>query len=254
MSDTDYRSRNMHGIDDRTPLWRVFKADYLIGLLRDRANVLTKPECWDDPFETLMGQCMLTLKPSGPRLSLRGLYSAYYGQCWTNAARETDATWRIYAPAKERGVRVRVSAGRLFDTIFDATDHFRSLKAFLGPISYMDQAAIHDLVLKVGAGATLDGAGLGQARMLLIKRREFDHEAEVRLLYSTIDSKNAIERLRSFPVDPNSLLEELVLDPRLSPSDAKALETTCRSLGYVGPIHHSQLYAPPPFPELAIDY
>jgi hypothetical protein len=244
----------MFGIADDAQLWRVFRLEYLLALLRDRENVLTKPECWDDPFENILGSCTLFLKPSGPRVSLRGIYGAFYGQCWTKGARETDATWRIYSPAPERGARVRVSAGKLFDTILDPRDEHRSLKAFLGPVEYMTQAEIYDFVVREGAAATLGASGLAHARMLMIKRREFDHEDEVRLLYSTIEINQAIDRLRRFPVDPGELIEEIVLDPRLLPPEAATREAELRGAGYSGTIHHSHLYAPPEFPELSIDY
>lgn len=254
------RGNNMCGIADDTPLWRVYKLEYMESAISGRENTLVKPEQWDDPFENFMGQCKAVIQPGGMKVALRGIYGAFYGQCWTRAEQETDATWRIYTPhvkgqgANQLGARVRVLAGKLFDTIYDAGDPHISLKAFLGSVEYRDEEQIRAMIRNEGGPMTFDGSGLSQARALMVKRLEFEHEQEVRLLYNRIDVKTAAHNLATFPIDPSALFDETVLDPRLEAAEAAAFESSFRSAGYTGDIRQSQLYRLPNFPDLVIDY
>jgi hypothetical protein len=191
----------MHGLSEDTPLWRVTKFDYVLDMLNTRTNVLVKPFLWEDPFENFLGNSVGRL-PDGTLLALRGIYGAFYGQCWTSASSETDATSRIYAPDKNRGVRIRVSAGKLFDTIFDKSDRTAGVRAFLAPVRYLTEANLVKEFTANGTSLTLDPSGLGQARALSLKREAFTHEHEVRLLYSLIDVNAAVSDTRAFPCDP----------------------------------------------------
>ena len=53
----DQRRPNMFGLDDQTPLWRVFQTRHLLDAVRNKRLVLVKPSCWDDPFENFLSQC-----------------------------------------------------------------------------------------------------------------------------------------------------------------------------------------------------
>jgi hypothetical protein len=74
----------MHGLRDHTPLWRVFKLDFLVALFRTKKNILVKPAKWEDPFENLLGNCFGGIRSSGITIRLRAIYGAFYGQCWTS--------------------------------------------------------------------------------------------------------------------------------------------------------------------------
>lgn len=254
-TDPAMRLRNMHGLSEDAPLWRIFQLTHLEEMFRSRTNTLVKPKVWDDPFENFLGKCFGRLTNDGNKLvSLRGLYDGFYGQCWTSLPDETDALWRIYAPGSRRGARVRVRAGPLFDTVYCAHDKYRTIRCFIGPVEYLSIEHIEDLVVNEGMFHTFDPSGLGQARSLLIKRGSFEHEAEVRLLYNVGDSHEAVDDLKRFPCDPTALVEDILLDPRMTHTEAGDYIVTLRSLGYEGSAAPSDLYAPPAFPVLDIDY
>ncbi|WP_217411417.1 hypothetical protein [Marinobacterium ramblicola] len=84
--------------------------------------------------------------------------------------------------------------------------------------------------------------GIGHARSLLIKREPVDHEREVRLIFVEPGDDHDNSLLLPIEINPDTLFEEVVLDPRLQADDAKARETEIRSFGYNGPITKSELY------------
>ena len=63
----------------------------------------------------------------------------------------------------------------------------------------------------------------GFADLLCIKREAFDHENEVRLLFQDMNSsspKKGKNGVFSYPLKPNDVFDEVVLDPRISDLEA----------------------------------
>jgi hypothetical protein len=120
-------------------------------------------------------------------------------------------------------------------------------------VEYLPAQELIALVASSGADLTFDSTGLGQAKCLMIKRIEFRHEGEVRLLYSKIDIASAVDDYVPFDFDSSRLVEDVVLDPRLSPAACDQYSAEIRASGYAGPLRQSDLYKVPSFPVLNID-
>ena len=69
------------------------------------------------------------------------------------------------------------------------------------------------------------------------------HESEIRLIY---EARNASEirddNFFDIDIEPNDLIEEIVLDPRLLDDEFIAIKNKYEKPGYTGPIRHSKLY------------
>jgi hypothetical protein len=115
-------------------------------------------------------------------------------------------------------------------------------QAFIGRVRYLrkkELTAFANTVLRDG----LSPAAL--ARTLLVKRRAFVHENEVRLLYLEKDKSPASD-LFAYEVDPHALIEQIMVDARLGKDAANALQGEIRAkTGFRGDIKRSLLYAPP---------
>ncbi len=241
------RAKNfINGLTRDDILYRYFPLDRFLKMLSDRQWALVKFSEWEDPFENFVYSAQVTSKAGIP-VDLTNLRDSVFGQCWS-LHQETDALWRIYSPNKS-AVKVRVRASALFDSLY-GTGEGTVLHLFFGKVMYKcvadiealmkDQAAIHK-----GLFST-DGAGM--IEYLLVKREEFSHENEARLIYQTEtrDPRNK-DKMLIFPLDPNSIVEEVVLDPRLSDSDATQTRNKIKAAGFVGDVRKSDLYAPPRF-------
>ncbi len=223
------------------PVYHVFKKKWFVSLLETGKNVLQHPSMWEDPFENFLLTCT-GIASEGEPVSLEGLSENWYGQCWTKN-RDSDAMWRIYSPCRT-GVCVSTTVEKLFASIVDTADQFANLKYFIGEVSYESEEAIEDFLSKTSFWQiALGGQADGFARTLLVKRPEFSHENEVRLLYHDVgETKIGSSRRASFNVDPNDLLSEVILDPRLSPEDVESAQKEFESLGCNVPIVQSPLY------------
>ena len=98
--------------------------------------------------------------------------------------------------------------------------------------------------LSIGAG------GERFADLLCIKREAFQHEDEVRLLFQDIDlgrGRLGTNGVFSYPLNPNCIFDEVVLDPRLSDSEAQAMTLQLEAAGCTLSITKSELYESPKF-------
>jgi hypothetical protein len=87
--------------------------------------------------------------------------------------------------------------------------------------------------------------------LLCNKREALQHEAEARLLFQDIDPKQGMNETLVYPLDPNVIFKEIVIDPRLNDNAAGALIAELRSAGCTLPIRRSELHRSPTFTILA---
>ena len=87
--------------------------------------------------------------------------------------------------------------------------------------------------------------GIGCVATLLRKRQEFEHESEVRLLY--MDPTNSMRSQQVLPVNcvPSELIQEMLLDPRSTISEATTVRRRIQCLGYRKKVTQSKLYQTP---------
>ncbi|MEX1138928.1 MAG: DUF2971 domain-containing protein [Bacteroidota bacterium] len=243
----NYRSRNIIGFDINSTIFRVFSSsDWLIDAIRNQSLTLVKPNTWDDPFENVVFRSTATMK-DGRRVGFSKIERLFYGLCWTLNGAETDALWRIYSPRKE-GVRVQVNASRLYDSFFNLDNEFAILSYFIGKVDYLSEAKIKEKFEnpEILSAFVFDSTAQGNALTLLVKRTEFAHENEVRLIYrgnkERDDLRNPFYR---FHIDPNDLFEEALFDPRMPDNRYSCYSDELKKLGFKNKISKSSLYSLP---------
>ena len=249
---------NLIRIDDPdVPIFRTFRFHYFRDVLRLQELALVSPSLWDDPFENFLLGCAINYMVEGKwqQVFFDRVRKHVYAQCWSMAA-ESDALWRIYSTVDknpqtlrtrtvdQEGVKVRTTPRKLLQALWTGSPSQPESTCFLGLVQYMSQQAAAqraaDEALKSGLNAF--AGGVGHAEAMLIKREPFQHEQEVRLVF--VDDRRGFGTIpvMSIRIDPNSLFDEMVLDPRLHPDDVRERTDELRSLGFIGPVRQSDLY------------
>lgn len=120
------------------------------------------------------------------------------------------------------------------------------IKYFIGKVDYLPEQTIASWFSNPQnvSQMMLDSTGRGPVLGLLLKRIEFKHEDEVRLVCH--DSQLAGQSVVQFDIDPNQLFDEVVLDSRMSASLVQPFTDNLKKLGVTIPISSSTLYNPPP--------
>lgn len=247
--------------DLETPIYRIYDLTRFEEMLASRQNVLVNPSMWDDPFENFFLERTEVVDPNSvSTIPLKNLAKDWYGQCWS-LNEDTDAMWRIYSPSpKEKngsnsdrkiGVKVATTIGRLLNDLSAVGSPAPEQQFFVGKVKYHTEAEISEFMtdltfFNISVGA--DGEHF--AELLCIKREAFKHESEIRLIFqvhTTNTNQVGVGGIYKYPVDPNRMFDEVVLDPRLADSDVNEIRDRLAKQGCNLPIKKSTLYQAPSF-------
>jgi hypothetical protein len=239
---------NFENIDPNTPVYRVYPIDRVLELFTQRKNTLVKPNLWDDPFENIVFQ-QTALLQNGQRVYFSNIRERYYGQCWTLSTDETDALWRIYSPDK-KGVRVKTTFGKLWDSYYNPNYQWASIAFFIGKIQYETVNEIKTFLENPdNLEMIFDTSGAGSIQTLLIKRMEFQHENEIRLVYAANNETDDLtKKIYQYDIDPIDLIDELLFDPRFDDvDDFVSRQAEINAFGFTKTINKSTMYQLPNF-------
>jgi hypothetical protein len=221
-------------------VYRIFSLERLLELFVTGRNTLVKPAQWDDVFENFILKSPVRLR-SGEIIEYN-FYDRMYGQCWT-LDKASDAMWRIYSSDKN-GIRVRTTIRKLIESLANAQPSLPEVRCCVGKVKYLSDKDLMGI-----ANTTFDDSGIGVDaifKSLLVKRKAFKHENEVRALYQELDDDAYSRGLYRYTVDPHHLIDQIMIDPRRSYPDFKVLKKIIqKTAGFEGEIKRSLLYTLP---------
>lgn len=227
-------------IKPNTKIYRIFPQMRFFSLFEERKNALLRPEKWDDPFENVFLKSQVAL-PNGETGQF-GFRNDVYGQCWTLET-ASDAMWQIYSKGGD-GIRVRTTVGKLIDGMRSVHGKLADVSCFIGRIEYRSEK---ELKAFGGEMITYHPKEFAIARSLLIKRKAYKHENEVRLIFVAPKTTNESDWVYEYEVDPLKLCDQAMVDGRVSEKDFSILRR--RIAKWTGlaenQIRRSSLYTPP---------
>ena len=140
-------------------------------------------------------------------------------------------------------MRVTTTVRALFSKFYDSTDKFASLKYLIGSVEYKPREEIEHFLANTTFTDLASGGQLRKfAKTLLIKRPEFSHENEVRLLFHDLEGNHGQNGVAVFPFPWKDILSEIALDPRLTEAEFQSEKRKLVALGCTVPIVQSELY------------
>lgn len=221
------------------PIYQILPLQYLLQICQSKVlrfnNIYDK---WEDPYELFFLKQNYTR--NGVLVDMLDVARHFYGQCWS-MRRESDAMWRIYSPQKD-GVKIKTTVAKFIDLLYPL--NMQGLVSQFGIVRYDYKTNMiewmrdkyHDFFNAVSDS-------------LFIKRMEFKHEEEIRFILqeATIDDNRQQTPQRSYvelSIDPYNLIEEIILDPRLTPQMYKMYVAGIRqTIGGNIKISQSSLYS-----------
>lgn len=232
---------NLSQKDFEIPIYRIISKKRLIDLFVTKTNVLVHPSCWDDPFENLLLKSKV--KEADGSLTQYPFHQHVYGQCWTTL-KGSDAMWRIYSPNTD-GIRIKTTIKKLISSLNKATAQLGYTTCAIGKVNYWSEQKFHQFGSEVFGGLGVKNDHIFES--LLVKRKAFSHEEEIRLIYHDVE-RRASENLYRYEVNPFELVDQLMIDPRLDKTEANKLKHELVELTGFRPekIKRSLLYAVPP--------
>jgi len=223
------------------PIYRIIPYKRLIDLFKSRENVLVKPDLWDDTFENIDLKAKLRTKDG--EIFQYNIHERMYGQCWT-MERASDAMWRIYSP-KKQGVRIKTTVNNLLDSLCNDTIERQNCEHCIGKVEYLfEKELIKRAKSTFGNNGEITFGNLFKS--LLVKRKAFRHENEIRLMFLDWVNGAGSEKLFKYSIDPHKLISQIMIDPRVSYENFRKIKTDIeKKTGYKGDIKRSLLYRLP---------
>lgn len=174
------------------PIYRIMKAEHLAADASHGYLTLPRVIGWDDPYEgAFLRRCVPIFNPSrgiNEWVGLDGLCKDMFGLCWMRGE-ESDAIWRIYDP-EGKCVRLETTVNTLMRTLYHVRTQSEEgfpdrarIVLYMGDVRYMGQHDLEKWMRTPAHHVIQDDSGREIAKKMLVKREQFAHEKEVRLLY-----------------------------------------------------------------------
>lgn len=228
--------------DYDVPIYRYIPFDNILHLLKSKELLVSQTKLWEDTYENFLVKAKhhWGFTP----VSFHPFLAGFYGQCWT-LLKETDALWRIYSNNK-KGVRIKSRINKLLKASINEINISPNSTRIriIGQVSYLTNNQIETWAQQQNNGFINDKI---LRESLLIKRKEFSHEKEVRLIiHKNIDKEYEVDGIE-FPhirlkIYPNELIEEITFDPRIRETDYETYSHVIKKMGFSNKVTKSKLY------------
>lgn len=239
-----------------TPIHKFFPLRYLSKLLKGELRI-GKVSSWEDVYENFMlKQNYIYENQYAP--SAKKIIDLIFGQSWTDSE-ETDAMWRIYSdinhgslndPFINAAVRIKTTGKKIKEAI-SSCEKYEAI-AYIRKVKYKTLNEIYDWLSRLNLSLVDCSLTNAMADSLFIKRKEFEHESEVRIVFAFSNNKLdvTIPKFLSFSINPDDFIEEYLLDPRLDSEDAELIKKRMVEAGAdADKIKLSKLYQFTPYPK-----
>ena len=217
-------------------MYKYIRLEYVLKMLETKVLRLDNIKKWEDVYENFVDKEDINLLNSSREEMMP---TVYYGQSWTTRE-ESDAMWRIYSNAGS-AVRVKTVYPLLFCALGDWNEKHKDdiIWPTIDYVNYADEDEINKW-LQSNSPMNYWAFGELQREGLFVKRREFEHEKEVRVIMrSHKEERDYIE----IDFDPHKVFREIVIDPRVSEDEFTRQRDDLIARGFDGnKIRKSTLY------------
>lgn len=231
----DYMNINSINLDLSETIYRIYNFEHFIKDLRDNRLTLMNPSVWEDPFENYLLRSTGIYKEID--VSFEDISNSYYALCWS-LREESDGLWRNYKGEKEFAIKVKTTAGKLFNEIYDINDDSHYVKHFIGKVNYVMAQKIID-VFNEKIDILGVSSGIEFAETLFVKRTAFDYEEEIRIVIYNSENHDKLLRIQT---NYDSWVEEIIFDPWVKDDIFENAKQQIQNAGFNGKISKSSLY------------
>jgi len=195
---------------------------------------------WKDNFENFLMRCGHEVNGTKYDNTAKEKMVA---QCWTKE-KYAEAMWGIYAnDPNQRFLRIKSTPRLLLDALCRANPIETSALCRVGRVEYKPTSKIRAYYDK---NKNADVSMQLLFHSLLLKRRAFSHEREVRLMHCAMFGALDEKGLFWYEVDPQKMISQIMADPNRDRSKWRKDKTEIqRETRFLGEIKRSKIYDAP---------
>ena len=227
--------------DLNIPLYRIIPFKRLIEIFETKELTIAPADSWEDVYENFLTKAKFNY--NSIKIGSSGFGEMIYGICWS-LNRETDAMWRIYSTDKS-SVKIKTSLLKLKNSVDSYINEYDNKINFcsIGKVRYKSLKNIIKYYNDLPSGAIQSRFLSYVVKSQFIKRKEFKHESELRLIFAIyLSSKNGFPKFKKIPIEPSEFIDDIVFDPRLNISDYELYKKILARYGIKNNISRSKLY------------
>ena len=194
--------RDFPTLDNKIILWKYMSLSKFLYLLKMHSLYFCRLDCFDDMFE---GKLPFLDKGLFHYTEESSVYwekeaKRHFASCWIKSDFELNLMWSSYG---KDGIAIKSTVGHLKDCM----EHDRNHSVYISPVKYIDYKfdSSHNV-----------GDNVNVYRILFTKRKFFEQEREVRLLYTDYEISDNMKGI-SLDVDLEKLIDCVVISPTSEP-------------------------------------
>lgn len=197
-------------------LYRVKLLDRFYGILDNQELVFVNPSLWEDPLENIIFNAKIT---KNGKAFINPIQNRMFAQCWSMDG-DSYALWQIFTTKandqgivkRHMGVRITTHLDRL-QQLSQANDGLFSF----GLVDYMSKTRLDNYAKKPVVKDILKKTepNIEHAKTLLVKRKNYAYEQEVRLINIDTDSSEGLQKIKRLRIDPRKFISSVRFDPQM---------------------------------------
>lgn len=194
---------------DSVIVWHYFSLSKFIGLLESSKLYFSRQDQFDDSGEGRLSQSdkvFLSKYGSIAEHIESDEVGCYYANCWTASKSDEYVLWHTYASLTD-GIAIKSTVGRIKKAL-DANDE---RGVYIAKVKYIDETK--------GSTFSVSGGLVNVLSLAFSKRKYFNAEKELRLLYHDDDARLNDESPVGvlFHVDLTDLIDSIYVAPKAYP-------------------------------------
>jgi hypothetical protein len=193
-------------------LYRFVTIRNLKGTIQSGKIRLSYPETdWNDPYEKYFLQSHYNTTKGKQKLPAR---NRIFGMCFSERY-NSEAFWQVYSPNKD-GIKATIRIAKLITYL----EKIRGVDFYFGKVNYKissEFAVIPQTMIGLKEEIEQGIVGSKQIELMMIKRKAFLYEEEIRL-YAVTKVSGAEFYI---DIDLNAVVEKYHLDPRMEKRDSE---------------------------------
>lgn len=243
-----YIKRNCFDVTEDCEIYRIFELRYLLNDIRDSKFSLVSPLLYKDRYENPLYNRVFISRDTGEGVTLNGIVENLYVSPWTIDPEEKPLYYPLYAE-ENLGMRVKSTVGKVMDAMMNLDNPGHMLQFHSGAVDYYEKVEIDKWIAMSDLNEFLDSLGHLSVQSLMALRNKFSAEKEVRFVFTHFphDQDNEFisehvsikKGICNHPIDWLSVIDEVVLDPRISADEFETAEQRLRSYGLTCDISNS---------------
>ena len=207
-------------LEDYKKLFHYTPERYLDDILKENTHRFSNPMTWKDPYEKYFLNPKYKVRGEKMAPNYMPIRNKVYCKCFTSQY-QCEPFWGIHSGGAKT-VCITFDTERLLEEL----DRIEGYKVYIGKVKYLGQrelSGVHpdgiDLrsifILNKGTKREINNSVILQLRLLLLKRRAFNYENEIRIFLLPKTSVNNADHVQlQLPCGAKEIISKLTFDPR----------------------------------------